>query len=312
MGVSAAWRVHLTSAWRLALQALPSQPWKSSEMTWLATQSLCFVKMRMSISDQNHPDTRMSGPCDFVERKSTDEPEFELLIKSVSYRNDFGFTLGASASSAAGLFRALRLIGDSRDTQDISQLRRNVRILTEKLLSSIGSEGGLERSFSQLHSHIFTLGVIIFLNRQTIDPSPYELLPYVQSLFKAVREFEHLCYKTPTQSIRRSVADITLWPIFVAAVECFREEEMEIAKGWMQSVIASGIGNRKDVISVVMKVWETREELRQTRALDLHVGCNWYRSNEPHNLNYHEVERGLTRVSWQEAMRSQGVDLLLI
>lgn len=266
--------------------------------------------MRMSISDQILPDPHPIYLYSPLEPGT--EPQFELLIKSVSYRQDFGFTLGASAISAAGLFRALRLISNFRDGQDTGNWRYSVQKLTNQLLASVDFESNCQPSFSQLHSHIFTMGVIIFLNRQTIDPPPYELLSYVQSLFAAVREFECLCYSTPTQHIRRSVADITLWPIFVAAVECFRDEEMDVAKRWMQSVSTSGIGNRKDVISVVMKVWEIRETLRQSRVFDDYAGSTWDPSDKNFKLSDYEMERGSIQVSWQAAMRSQGVDLLLI
>ena len=49
---------------------------------------------------------------------------------------------------------------------------------------------------------------------------------------------------------------ITLWPIFIASVEAYREDHKMMVRKWLDVAEKIGSASRKDVRKVIESVWE--------------------------------------------------------
>lgn len=254
--------------------------------------------------DEAHSDRDIQ---EIITETINDDYAFRELIASVSSRYDFGFTVGASARSAQGLCEAVHLVRQIQSSGLNAANRIQVERLVEQLTAVPSST--YERNYEsirQIHENIFSLGTIIYLLRHTVDPPPASLLPYTSALFAFFETMEDLLAQVdPAGSTRRGSADVTLWPVFIAAVECFRPEEQRIARRWLESLSRSGIGNRSDVSKVVLSVWLHRRLMCQAQSIE-------EEDDSEENIACDEMRAGETTVRWQWVMRTQKMDILLV
>jgi hypothetical protein len=61
---------------------------------------------------------------------------------------------------------------------------------------------------------------------------------------------------------------VSIWPAFVAAVEAYTPESLDLAKQLVGFSQKQGIGNRDDMLRVVHQVWADREQLAAERQCD--------------------------------------------
>ncbi|KAK5061649.1 hypothetical protein LTR44_003021 [Exophiala sp. CCFEE 6388] len=322
-GDSIAWRHHVRIAWDLATKSLPQKPWLLSETAWLTTQSLCMLKLRMTMDlEQDDPPAEIQedgGTWQGLCQQKDEAYMLQEVIASVSSRLEMGFTVGASPPAVAMLNEAVTLSCKVRHCGLTDILRSQIESLTDTLSAFATAQGkGLAR-IRGIHERIFTLGIIVFLQRHTIDPTPRALLPYTSSLFACVQMLDDfVCQDWSTDGIRRDSSRVSLWPVFLAAVECFRQQEPQIAHSWLQNLSTSGIGNRSDVSKVLHGVWRERRRKYFTQTggtVDL--TC----SKAGDEGDYTAVEKGCLPtdtdgfgdivVHWREVMRAQEIDISL-
>jgi hypothetical protein len=83
---------------------------------------------------------------------------------------------------------------------------------------------------------------------------------------------------------------VSIWPAFVAAVEAYTPESLDLAKQLVGFSQKQGIGNRDDMLRVVHQVWADREQLAAERQCD----------------------PGEVFVDWRDVMKRLDVDVLLL
>jgi len=280
-GSSMEWRYHLKVAWHFTISLLDEHPWSDSEMAWLAAQSLCLLRLRTEVCG-----LALGISCNTHSWTGQDK----ALLDSVSERGDLGFTTGASPEVVACLEACNNLIQVIRGgVKPASHHLNQVVQLTERLLVEAGQASSSSGSLSSIHNSIFALGVVLYLHRQTIEPTPAQLSRYTAALLLAVEHFM-------TRSHR---ATVSVWPVFMAAVESYRQTDLKIAQSWLDGLACSGIGNRTDIIRVVQAVWEERSRI----------------AAEGYELNNHiSLEEALANVivDWRTVMRAMNLDLLLV
>jgi hypothetical protein len=117
--------------------------------------------------------------------------------------------------------------------------------------------------------------------------------------------------------VHRDSSDVSVWPVFVAAVECFRQQELRVARRWLQNLGGSGIGNRNDVSKVVHGVWRERRQRyhRQEAASAICAQDEAAATDDDDDIEayFNEGERyGDIIVHWREVMWPMGKDVLLV
>jgi len=81
---------------------------------------------------------------------------------------------------------------------------------------------------------------------------------------------------------------ITLWPVFIAAVEVYLEEHKWSARAWMDRADMMGVRSRGDVRELVEAVWSKRKEEARDNG------------------------EGDMVVNWRAVMGKMGIDVLLL
>ena len=287
-GRSSGWRYHLLGAWTFATSKLSYQPWEYSEMAWLTAQSLCLLRLRTEVL-LTVREARLHSPG----RGSTS------LIRSICQRPDFGFTAGTSAEVAAFLDQCNSLIQDIGASSSHMTRKHDwqINMLTSCLLKEVYSNKLFPTNLARLHNRVFALGTIVYLHRQTRNSSPQLLLEYTSALFQAVADI--IAITTSSFEVATH-GNITLWPVFMAAVESYRREELDVAESWLQSQSASGIGNRAAIRLVIEEVWAERKR-RLAHLISLDIG-----------LAQTEDALGAVTVNWRSVMQGMDLDILLV
>jgi hypothetical protein len=213
---------------------------------------------------------------------SNDNEIVVSLLSEIGCQDDFGFTAGADQSlmrcihDITSLESRLRTVGqhqDKRCREDTDELYQRIEHCQ---LSS--SETNV---LIKLHHDIFKKGVLIHFLRRILNILPVTLIPYLESLLDAIEQYQEL-----------KGGCITLWPVFVGAVEVFEERQKGRVRSWLDTAEMVGAANRKDVRMVIEEVWKARSRLK---------GCLG-----------EAVVVGDVRVDWREVMGEMGVDLLLV
>ena len=247
------WRCHLFGALEIASHRMAERPWIKSEMAWLAAQSLYLLLLRIKV------DHGVDQPGRDATLETCLESEF---FRSLSCRPDFGFTLGVSRDVALCLTQSVMLIDAWNSHSPRGSHLVQMESLTQRLLDMTLKESQpneatvvatLPQYLAAIHNHIFSLGLLICLQRRTINPRPRQLLPYTTALFSAVALF--MALSSGSSESRYSVAGPTIWPIFYAAVELFRLEDQNLARAvWLDRIESTAIGNRTAIRAMIEKI----------------------------------------------------------
>lgn len=279
-----------------------------------------MLKLRMDLelwlrSPFNASSHDGDGSKDAVEQPK-DLRAFHDLLASVSRRPDIGFTIGVSPQTVHGLSEAVRLIRQV-NSHGLTRTRQSeVDGLTKSLIALENTYAQDSTDLRALHERVFILGIIIFLQRETINPSPRALLRYTSNLFGCMQMMDELfCLEHPKDRIRRDSSHVSIWPVFLAAVECFRKQELRLAQIWLDSLGKCGIGNRDEVSKVVHGVWrERRRRCRGQKVTPVALYHNDVVSGrDEHEDSGNESDRmGGIIVPWREVMSQMGMDILLV
>jgi hypothetical protein len=275
-----------------------------------------MLKLRMNIEldpgDAAAEHEQESDDWEEVVESQDDTHVFQDMIASVSSRLEFGFTVGAAPQAAEGLSEAVTLIRQVKMHGFTETYRSKVNELTKKLSALATTQAQHSASLRDIHETIFTLGIIVFIQRQTINPPPSELIPYTSRLFACMQTIdERLSFDQSADRTGRDSSHVSLWPVFVAAVECFRPQELRIARSWLEKLRRSGIGNRGDVAKVVEGVWRER---RRRYCLQAGIVDEVDDVEDDNNDDEDDLVggKGQIVVDWREVMWAQGVDILLV
>ena len=201
------------------------------------------------------------------------------IVASVSSRPDFGFTAGATSELMWCIDETTRLA--SKIYQDGLRLHQQVvdehyhRLLACSLPDSQGD------LILQLHHQIFQLGAIIYFHRSVLDSPPHALAAFLDELLEHVKTYRGC-----------GGGYVTVWPVFMAAVEAYQERHLEGFREWLSDCDKMGVANRKDIREVIESVWQRRQLIWQERGASTSLG----------NLT----------IDWRRVMGERGFEVLLV
>jgi hypothetical protein len=267
-GKSKAWRVHLSGAWTLFKLHQVDRPWQNLDIAWLTAQSLCLLKIRC--------DTMQAGTKTESRRSSFDFPK--ELISLVASRPEFGFTVGASPELMSYIMDttqlAFHILYDDPESQGEA-----VRVLQQRLRSCSLPNDFSNEGCVQLHHRIFQLGAIIYFNRSVLKSPSQQSVAFIDELLQHVKQYRKL-----------GGGYITLWPVFMAAVEAYQTYHQAAFREWLDDNDKMGAASRRDIREVIEAIWRERSHLGEENG----------------------VGQGDVIVDWREVAWERGLDILLV
>ncbi|RDW58211.1 hypothetical protein BP6252_13622 [Coleophoma cylindrospora] len=272
-GNSVAWRQHLKGGWEFLKSYQAVQPWLESDFAWMASQSLCLLKIRadtMSISNHSTSNTR-KREIDYME---------ESLIASVATRHDFGFTVGANQTFIACIQDIARLKARLQTEGCTTVVEEDIRHLYQRLSNSLFETTEMQTNpIVECHHRIFHAGIMIYFYRNLWNLPPCEISDCLRMIFDQVVTYKNL-----------GGTHITLWPMFIAAVEAYEERHLEIMEAWLNAEEQIGVANRQQVKAFIERVWSLRSNTAKIMGLD----------------------KGTVLVDWVDMMQEWNMDILLV
>ncbi len=257
------WRTHFSGASGLLAPFLKQQPWTTSSNAWVLSQSLA---LSFEIAH-----TGSSGPATISQVTDT-------LLSSVSQTERFGYTIGASGPVILSISRIRRLAqtrseGDPVNTIDIEagKILSDLRLSTPDAAASADSD----QLLSNIHQRIFRNAAAIYLYRTFYNVVPVVLQDRVSEVLDDTIDF-----------LRRKGGSISLWPVFIAAVEVCTEEDRHKSRYWMEYSCRLGINNRLLARRIIEEVWSQRD--KQSQKLGIHGGnvpIDWRRIQTELNID---------------------------
>lgn len=257
---------------------------------WYMIQSLCLFRTQYDNFD---------APEDTVITESEiGSNEMEAITAQISADPRFGCTIGASSFVMDRILqinkrvRERRVFGWSIDGSDIREELLEFLLTTDEnfdhnLGSLINQEpGGLDLSLKSdkaiaehLHQRATTAASIIYYHQCLDEKSPYELETFVSQVLDCLSAFYVW-----------GGSNCTIWPLFIAGVEIYRQEQMDLCMTLFDRSQSHGIANRLKARDIVERVWQ----LRQAAAF------------------LSSKDAGLVRVDWRRVMREQDYDIILL
>ncbi|RFU32814.1 hypothetical protein B7463_g3490, partial [Scytalidium lignicola] len=267
-----AWKLHFNGGWDFINSYLNQTPWHSSEAAWLTSQSLCLLKIRFDTMQQRAYKTADSKIPDFNLERS--------LISSVASRTDFGFTTGASSGLLNCIMEITRLASDCSQMSSEDH-RGAINQLYQRVKECSHPQEYSDKHIVKLHHRIFQLGAIIYFHRAIFNSPPRTIVPYIDELLRKVKDYQQL-----------GVGYVTLWPVFVAAVEVYKQEHKVLVREWLHECDKMGAASRKDIRELIEAVWERRASIYERVSV--------------------EEEQGEIVLDWREVMKERQLDILLV
>jgi hypothetical protein len=154
-----------------------------------------------------------------------------------------------------------------------------------------------------LHDHIFALGLLIRLQRQVSNPWPKTLRDHAISVLDGVERFME--YANNMADVQTGLVVPTIWPVFHAAVELYKENDQRRARDvWLKRIEAAAIGNREQMRAVLEKLWSIRYQAAKQRVSSLFAA----------NIDPPAVDdaAGEIALDWMSVARIMGIDVLLV
>lgn len=215
-------------------------------------------------------------------RSTDDEEMVRSLISSIAYRDDFGFTAGAGRYLMKCIHEITYLESRLRLHQnfDIKVYQNTIDELCQRI-ESCQLEAPAANELSNLHHHIFKAGVLIHFHKRILEFNPSRLVPLLDVLFDAIEQYR-----------MREGGHVTLWPVFIGAVEAVQDRHKDRVRAWLDEADSMGAANRKEIRVVIEAVWRERSRLR-----DLSGGT---------------IEEEEINVDWRDMIKDMGIELLLI
>ncbi|KIX01045.1 uncharacterized protein Z518_10111 [Rhinocladiella mackenziei CBS 650.93] len=218
------------------------QPWANSYESWIITQSLALSSLLVQTASFHA--TRYQ------------QDVVEALISSVSEREQFGFTVGATSCQLRSILRIYRMENQLRRNMVPEDLDSKVAELLNSLGrdamqgSGGGGDEGNPNDFETMHYQLFSAAAEIYLYRVLFDIPPSKLQSKIATVLDMATRF-----------IQFGAGYPTAWPVFIAAVEAATPELQHSASRWLDWLMSHGIGSRKDLKLVIEETWRRRREM---------------------------------------------------
>lgn len=254
------------------------QPWVQSSRSWVISQSLA-----LSFEIAQTSNTHRREPSSLT----------DTLLGGVSSRCEFGFTIGSSGQ-VLQVISNIRLLAERIATGDIPN---NSGELIQKYIAELASPSESTEHFDleetweytprqdrveylhRLHLRLFRNAAIIYLFRIVLNVPPQGVVKYVSAVLQDTLSF-----------IRLHGGAVSMWPVFIAAVEAYEVRDQQIVEQWLEISSQLGIQNRQTARKVIRAVWEKRSQEATNRGL----------------------KQCQIAIDWREVQQFLGLDLLLL
>ncbi|UKZ69539.1 uncharacterized protein TrAtP1_010545 [Trichoderma atroviride] len=303
---SQGWREHFRAATRFVMRHLARRPWKLSHEAWAVTQS--FVLSHV-IAHTAHKPYALTAPHGHDEDDNS-EDVYDVLCDTAT-NSSFGYTIGSTRRLIKALCHVRRLeaqmaveAADSTtsatntNAMNLSLFEEAISILNdlqkppdEGLDAYLDSAGSIRmplaraRTLASLHINLFRNAVSIYLLRTVLRFPPSAVAGCVMDVLSDAWLFADM---SPHGT---AYCSLSLWPLFVAAVDAYLPEAQDIAERILDLFEkTSGVKNRCDVKRLVHKVWAMRIDLAQESNCG--PGDIW--------------------IDWREIMAQMGLDILFL
>ncbi|PNP45439.1 hypothetical protein TGAMA5MH_02662 [Trichoderma gamsii] len=275
---SQGWREHFRAATRFVMRHVARRPWKLTHEAWAVTQS--FVLSHVIAHTAHKPYTLAISQGH--EENDNYEDVYDVLCDTTA-NSSFGYTIGGTGRLIKALYHVRRLeaqmaaeAGTTTNATDahatnLSLVEEAVTILNDLqnppddgLDAYLDSAGTVRmpldraRTLASLHINLFRNAVGIYLLSTVLRFPPSTVAGYVMDVLSDAWLFVNMSPHGTTY------CSLSLWPLFVAAVDAYLPEAQDIAERILELVAkTSGVKNRCDVKCLVHKVWAMRIDLAQ-------------------------------------------------
>lgn len=268
--ISNEWRKHFQGVEVFLSLFSDKSPWVTSTDAWIISQSLA-----LSCEIGNTGSVVSAGRSQLT----------DVVLRSVSQLNKFGYTIGANSDVMESISDINRLeeahlhgaLPNEIDTQAGEILRKLKSSLSLRQVTQVNPDRRLH--LSNLHQRIFCNATIVHLHRTIFNVAPSTVQEYVSRVLRDTAEFINL-----------QGGSISLWPVFVAAVEACTNDNRGMAEAWLKFSCELGINNRHSARKIVLEVWDQREKISATTGLPLEAVI----------------------VDWRQVQSRLGIDILLL
>jgi transcription factor-like protein len=202
----------------------------------------------------------------------------QSIIFSVSCRDDFGFTVGASQGLIKCIYDITLLASQQHYGTETRQSA--VEELHQRLLRC-NLKLTPHQNLIQIHHQIFKAGVLIHFHRRILNSTPRTVAPHLNTLLRSVTTYQCL-----------NGGYVTMWPVFVGAVEAYQEVHKKCVRTWLDTAEGIGAASRGYIRSLIEAVWRERKCKRDE------IGEG--------------IEEGDVIIDWRKVMGSIGMDVLLV
>jgi hypothetical protein len=231
-------------------------------------------------------------------QESTEDDDITVLDPIVTAPG-FGFTIGAPVTTLQCIFTIDRFRNRRRHgtpDEEINDMLKDILYrlhqCQEDSLSTImnfsdplGAQSeeahdaspGLNSTYYQ--EQAFIHATYIYLYRTLLNLPPVSVKLYVERTLEQYTRFSTI-----------GTGNFSLWPPFIAAVEAYTDDDVQVARIWLESMISCGIGSRVLVKQVVEEVWQRRAVRSEAAGLDL----------------------GMVSIDWRAVMQELDCDVLLV
>ena len=259
------------------------QPWATSTFADCSTQSLCVIKIVA--------DTSMKlGTLDLDD---SDEKAQDTVINSIPASSSFGFTIGAKGLLMPCISDIRRLASRVKPGIITDSIRDSANDILRRLdecravalsesraeLVAPPTESSRHSTMAFYHLMAFICATYIYLHRTIFNVTPEGIKETVAEVFHYVQAYFAL-----------NDGNFTLWPVFIASVEAYQEEDLAAAMSWLENASKVGMGNRVKIQAVIKEVWRTRQNIAISSGQDL----------------------GSTIVDWRDVMTKLDADIVLV
>jgi hypothetical protein len=285
---SRGWRNHIRGAIGFVSQYLTQQPWMLSHDAWILTQNFVLsTVISQTVCSCN------TSPSNYI-------GEIYGMLDGVIARPSFGYTIGATSRLIRMIYQTRQIeiqLAISGYKRGIQEMNKDVLVQVEDVIRQLQTPLKDEveiymkqqepnnlmvlprtRQLVNLHLHIFNGAVMIYLLCMVLQYPPSAVASHVSEVLINTMAF-----------VDMHGNNVSIWPVFIAMVEAYTSESLELANQYLISCDAFG-GNRKDMARVVRQVWADREELATIRQCDLGEVC----------------------VNWRDVMKRLDLDILLL
>ncbi|KPI38154.1 uncharacterized protein AB675_1039 [Cyphellophora attinorum] len=308
-GQSAGLTHHVEGAIQYVKQHLARRPWTVSHDAWVITQSFVLHGLISRTTKVDRSDAVASRASN--RKKYNFQDTLDEVIADVMANPTFAYTVGSTPHFMKALYQARQLESELSGSQGPPQGRLSIAQLVQvsNILADLNApmEPDIELYLSRQQERwiqqpsceptctleerwryiiaknlcLFKSGIEIYLFRVVLQYPPSAVAPQVLSTLQTAAEL--------LEPLDRA-ASVSIWPIFIAAVEAYEPVAQDLADAALQVCSSLGAVNRKTAHDIVKTVWARREGIAAER--DCHVGD--------------------VQLDWRDVLADLNIDILLL